>query len=69
MVKLNQHVIFLDKLRETSIIERELGRSKCKSGKARPLRVDKGTSEQYGLRTDQTNELMSNIIQGAGGES
>ncbi len=57
---------FLDKLRETSITERELARSKNKSDKNRPLVVDKGTPDQYGLRTEQINELIENIIPGSG---
>lgn len=40
----------LDKLRETSMTERELGKSKHKADRNRPLRVDKQTPDQYGLR-------------------
>ncbi len=56
----------LDKLRETSMTERELGKFKNKADRNRPLRVDKKTPDQYGLRPEQINELLENIIQGSG---
>jgi hypothetical protein len=41
---------FVDKVRSCSMTERELSKSKDKSDKSRPLRVDKKFDDQFGLR-------------------
>ncbi|WP_338114488.1 RHS repeat-associated core domain-containing protein, partial [Xenorhabdus bovienii] len=57
---------FLDKLKETAIRERDVGKSKA--NKRLPLKVDvKKAPNQYGLRTEHINELLNgNIIPGSG---
>jgi RHS repeat-associated protein len=62
---------FLQKLRDTSITERQLNKiaKKDKSAKLLPLRVDKEFQDQYGLRRGGTpgiDDLQAAIIPGSG---